>query len=615
MEQNTLIRERKIAVVIIFTAAFLLFPRFAHSQEYPEGTVTNNEITTKAVTPSKTTELLRSPPQVASAQAAIVSAGMADYRQPIEPPVKMPKSTGKAKSTNKTVAAKAKTKAAIVAAINKTLKPPVTQEYESVEPEEEITKPNASSTKIAAKGTVPTAKVDADASYYGQTGGTYTIQRGDTMAKISKKLLGSSKRWRDIAQSNPQMDPNKLIVGQTIVIPGLSTPDPAPNQQAVMPQAAPGAYSFDAGAMQTAPGLTTTVPSIEPPPVAPPSTPGMAAFPQSITPPPPPSSMNYSAQTSIEPPPPPPYMGAAPMAVGPSPIGVAPVTQNLYREERYRIPEELKSTTYSPYFANFQGTHGLFNTESALIPYINTWYFGFHFRYDNYRYLNGTDNVITGRQWVAPLNLAYTGHKLMANVSVPFQSWETTLSAGGLPTVSLTGAHDPEVRLGYQIWKNYDGNHAVTIHIAGRFPGGNYHQPLYDFSGKTRVGSVIGPANATCNGWGEFGGAYTGVLNDRWTSHINLAVANDSGDSLTRYMYRTALDYRVNQHFTLISEIDGTTWEMNSGPDGANVDILLGMAVYNENWQGVLGFPMALDNNFGYGHDFGVTCGLNTRWD
>ncbi|HNV69401.1 MAG TPA: hypothetical protein PKO06_06855, partial [Candidatus Ozemobacteraceae bacterium] len=213
-----------------------------------------------------------------------------------------------------------------------------------------------------------------------------------------------------------------------------------------------------------------------------------------------------------------------------------------------------------------------------------------------------------------PVNLLYTGRKLMLSASIPFQDWDVR-AAGGGPTVTLNGLHDPEIKAGYQIWKNYEGTHAVALHVGGRFPGDNYHQPLVTMTGKSRVGVRVGPANSTRGAWTEFGGAYTGQLSDRWTSHLNLALANDSEDSIARYIYRGMLDYRVNHHLSLMAELNGQTWEMDNGPDGPNVDVTLGCAVFNADWQGYLGFPIAVSHDWGYGHDFGVTLGLNTRWD
>jgi len=490
------------------------------------------------------------------------------------------------------------------------------QDYETVEPE------NGADRKAPAGKN----SVEADASYYGQAGGSYVIQRGDTMGKISKKLLGSSKRWREISRANPQLNPNKLTVGMAITIPGMGV-DPSMGQSqmgqspVMMPQNAMaagvpqgydqqvGGASFDANG--GSPGMAP--PSYDPPPMVPPpalgygGAPAYGGVPSANAPFPSAGAMPPGFE------PPSPYV-SAPM---PAPLGAvpAPVTTALYREERYRIPDELKPTDYSPYFGNFNGVHGLFETESALIPYMKTWHFGLHFRYDKYKYLNGNESVVDGRQWVVPINLLYTGKKLFASLVVPFQSWDVTAAGANAPTVSLTGAADPEVKVGYQIWKNYEGEHAVTLHVGGRFPTDNYHQPLVTLTGKTRTGVKIGPANATRGAWAEFGGAYSGKLNDRWASHLNLALANDSDDGISRYTYRGMVDYRVNHHYSLVAQVDGATWMMDSAKDGANVDLLLGMALFNETWQGVLGFPMGLQSHWGYGHDFGVTFGLNTRWD
>ena len=529
-------------------------------------------------------------PQVpAPASVRIAAAGNRPAAPPaptqIRPPVSSPVPATKAKAAN--------------------------QEYEAVEPEET---------------TGDDKHVEADASYYGQAGGTYVIQRGDTLGKIAKKLLGSTQRWREIARANPQVNPNKLVVGMAINVPGASV-DPrmglppttmmAAGRPGMMPQQGMGGSSFDASGM--------AAPSYEPPPLvapppaynspqnpsAPPAYGAPPAYAAPITPPPPPPAV--TTPQAIEPPPPP-YM-SAPTVPGPLGAVPAPVTTSLYREERYRIPDELKPTDFSPYYANFNGVHGLFETESALIPFRKTWHFGLHFRYDKYKYLNGDENKVDGRQWIAPVSLLYTGKKMFASVVVPFQSWEVTSAVTAAPTVKLSGAYDPEVKAGYQIWKNYEGQHAVTLHVGGRFPSDNYHQPLADLSGKTRTGIRIGPANATRGGWVEFGGAYSGRLSDRWASHLNLSLANDSEDAIARYMYRATVDYRVNQHFALVLEMNGTTWEMDNGPDGANIDLTPGLVVFNEGWQGVLGFPVSLQSKFGYGHDFGVTFGLNTRWD
>lgn len=51
---------------------------------------------------------------------------------------------------------------------------------------------------------------------------TYTVQKGDTLQKISTKFFGTSKKWRKIFQANKEMlkSPDKIRPGQVIRIPG-----------------------------------------------------------------------------------------------------------------------------------------------------------------------------------------------------------------------------------------------------------------------------------------------------------------------------------------------------------------------------------------------------------
>lgn len=48
---------------------------------------------------------------------------------------------------------------------------------------------------------------------------TYTIRKGDTFWSIATREYGSGKKWMDIAQANPSVDPKKLRIGQQILLP------------------------------------------------------------------------------------------------------------------------------------------------------------------------------------------------------------------------------------------------------------------------------------------------------------------------------------------------------------------------------------------------------------
>lgn len=49
----------------------------------------------------------------------------------------------------------------------------------------------------------------------------YTVKPGENLSAIAKKFLGSPTRWREIAKLNPRINPNKLGIGQMLVIPSV----------------------------------------------------------------------------------------------------------------------------------------------------------------------------------------------------------------------------------------------------------------------------------------------------------------------------------------------------------------------------------------------------------
>ncbi len=51
------------------------------------------------------------------------------------------------------------------------------------------------------------------------SGTEYTVEKGDTLAEIAEKELGSQDKWQAIARANGLEDPDMLQVGQKLRIP------------------------------------------------------------------------------------------------------------------------------------------------------------------------------------------------------------------------------------------------------------------------------------------------------------------------------------------------------------------------------------------------------------
>jgi LysM repeat protein len=65
----------------------------------------------------------------------------------------------------------------------------------------------------ATRATVQTSFADD----YAKEGISYTVQRGDTVAEIAKK---TGAKQQDIVNANKLTDPSRIMVGQTLFIPG-----------------------------------------------------------------------------------------------------------------------------------------------------------------------------------------------------------------------------------------------------------------------------------------------------------------------------------------------------------------------------------------------------------
>lgn len=94
------------------------------------------------------------------------------------------------------------------------------------------------------------------------SGDSYVVQKGDTLEKIAKNLLGDGSKWKDIAKLNPGVDPERLMVGQKLAVPaGAAKPAPAADpipRPVTVPDRFPAPPPVDAF---PAPGSSSTFPA------------------------------------------------------------------------------------------------------------------------------------------------------------------------------------------------------------------------------------------------------------------------------------------------------------------------------------------------------------------
>lgn len=48
---------------------------------------------------------------------------------------------------------------------------------------------------------------------------TYEVKKGDTLSAISLKEYGTVTRWKEIAEANPGIDPNRMQIGTVLILP------------------------------------------------------------------------------------------------------------------------------------------------------------------------------------------------------------------------------------------------------------------------------------------------------------------------------------------------------------------------------------------------------------
>ena len=51
------------------------------------------------------------------------------------------------------------------------------------------------------------------------TGGNYTVRQGDTLWSIARNHYGDGQKWKTIVAANPGLTPEKMRIGQTIMLP------------------------------------------------------------------------------------------------------------------------------------------------------------------------------------------------------------------------------------------------------------------------------------------------------------------------------------------------------------------------------------------------------------
>jgi nucleoid-associated protein YgaU len=83
---------------------------------------------------------------------------------------------------------------------------------------------------LMASGTIATTSnpdPDPVASTPVGAGTRYTVKSGDSLSSIAQDWFGTSSSWTLIATANPSLDPDRLVIGQVLILPDKNT-KPAP---------------------------------------------------------------------------------------------------------------------------------------------------------------------------------------------------------------------------------------------------------------------------------------------------------------------------------------------------------------------------------------------------
>ncbi len=106
---------------------------------------------------------------------------------------------------------------------------------------------------------------------------TYTVKRGDSLARIAREIYGDPHKYPLLQQANNLTDPGRIWVGQVLVVPSLagpkSTAAPAPAPPAPAPVVTPPTPAAPPTPAPVAPPTPAPVTPPTPAPVAPPAPP------------------------------------------------------------------------------------------------------------------------------------------------------------------------------------------------------------------------------------------------------------------------------------------------------------------------------------------------------
>jgi nucleoid-associated protein YgaU len=86
--------------------------------------------------------------------------------------------------------------------------------------------------QIPGAGTASAARADSapakPASSATDEGRTWKVGKGENLWKIAEQALGDGKRWKEIAALNPRANPDRLVLGQVLRLPGSASSKKAP---------------------------------------------------------------------------------------------------------------------------------------------------------------------------------------------------------------------------------------------------------------------------------------------------------------------------------------------------------------------------------------------------